>query len=355
MARLVHLAVVALLLAAAAPALAGRDFYDILGLSRGASDKDIKRSYRKLAMTYHPDRVQGSDEEKQQAAKRFADISNAYDVLSNAEKKQIYDRHGEEGLKQQEGQQGRQQQGGMFDFFFGGNQGQGQEEEDSKRGHDVYVELPVTLKDLYTGRELRVTRDKSVIKPAAGTRKCNCKQKLVTRQVGPGMFQQFTQHVCEECPNVQLERDSEELTVRVEPGMRDGQQISFFEEGEPMIDGDPGDLKFFIRTAYDARWVRNGDDLLINETISLVDALTGFSRDIHHLDGHVVTLSSDAVVKPGWKQEYPGEGMPKTGQEHKRGTLHVTYSVDFPDVVTPEQAEAIRKMFGGAGASSGQA
>lgn len=346
MARLLPLLLVVLALAVSSPALAGRDFYEVLGVTRHADDKQIKRAYRKLAMQYHPDRVQGSDEEKQAAAKKFADISGAYDVLSNAEKKQIYDRYGEEGLKQQEGQGQRGPQGGgIFDFFFGGQGHPGQEEEEERKGHDVYIELPATLKDLYMGRELRVTRDKSVIRPAPGTRKCNCKQKLVTRQVGPGMFQQYTQHVCDDCPNVRLERDTEQLTVRIEPGMRDGQQITFFEEGEPMVDGDPGDLKFFIRTAYDARWARDGDDLRINETISLVDALTGFTRDIEHLDGHKVTLASQAVIKPGQTQQYANEGMPKTGQEHTRGVLHVTYTVAFPDVVTAEQAATIRQLF----------
>jgi DnaJ family protein B protein 11 len=344
--RLFYLLAACLAFAAIAPCFASRDYYEILGLQRSADDKQIKRSYRKLAMQYHPDRVQGTDEEKQEAAKTFADISHAYEVLSNAEKKQIYDRYGEEGLKQQEGQGQRGHPGGgMFDFFFGGQGGPGQEEEEERKGHDVYVELPVTLKDLYTGREMKVTRDKSVIKPAPGTRKCNCKQKLVTRQVGPGMFQQYTQQICEDCPNVKLARESEELSLRVEPGMRDGQHINFFEEGEPMVDGDPGDLKFFIRTAYDARWTRDGDDLYINETISLVDALTGFSKDIHHLDDHVVTLSSQAVIKPGQMQVYENEGMPKTGAEHKRGKLHVTYAIGFPDVVTPEQADVIRKLF----------
>lgn len=96
----------------------------------------------------------------------------------------------------------------------------------------------------------------------------------------------MTIQVCEKCPNVKLERDSESLTVHVEPGMPPGHVISFFEEGEPIVDGEPGDLKFMIRQPFDGRWERRGNDLLINETISLVEALVGFERELEHLDGH---------------------------------------------------------------------
>lgn len=119
--------------------------------------------------------------------------------------------------------------GGIFDFFFGGGGGPfgggegGEEEEEERKGHDVVVDLPLSLKDLYVGREIRTVRDKVVLKPAPGKRKCNCKQKIVTRQLGPGMYQQYTQSVCEECPNVKKERDQEDILVHVEPGMVDGQ------------------------------------------------------------------------------------------------------------------------------------
>ena len=104
------------------------------------------------------------------------------------------------------------------------------------------------------------------------------------------MFQQFQTQQCEQCPNLQYERESDTLTVTVEPGMQHGSHITFFEEGEPLIDGDPGDLKMVIRQTYSARWERRSNDLIINETISLVDALTGFTKEIEHLDGHKVLI-----------------------------------------------------------------
>jgi DnaJ family protein B protein 11 len=120
----------------------------------------------------------------------------AYEVLSDEEKRKIYDRYGEEGLKQQ-AQQGGQRGGGfgdMFGSFFGG--GFGREEETTPKGHDVHADLYVSLKDLYLGREMKVTRVKSVIKTAAGTRQCKCKAKLITKQLGPGAGEENGEEGC---------------------------------------------------------------------------------------------------------------------------------------------------------------
>lgn len=245
---------------------------------------------------------------------------------------------------------GRGGPGNIFDFFFGGGGfGGGQEDEEERipKGHDIVVDLFVTLKDLYVGREISTVRDKSVYKPAAGTRKCKCKQKLVTRQLGPGMFQQYTQQECEECPAVKLEREKDNITVHVEPGMVDGQEITFFEEGEPMVDGEAGDLRFKVRTLSHAVFKRVGSDLHMNKTISLVDALTGFNKAFKHLDGHKVTLATEGVTRPGSVQKIEGEGMP-VFDSAKKGDLYVTYTVDFPDSLTEEQKQSVRSLFGAA-------
>lgn len=135
-------------------AIAGKSYYDILQVPKGASDEQIKRAYRKLALKYHPDKNPGNEE----ANKRFADINNAYEVLSDSEKRGIYDRYGEEGLKQHAASGGR---GGMgvniqdiFSSFFGG--GSVEEEERIVKGDDVIVELDATLEDLYMGGTLKV-------------------------------------------------------------------------------------------------------------------------------------------------------------------------------------------------------
>ncbi|EFN52402.1 hypothetical protein CHLNCDRAFT_138873 [Chlorella variabilis] len=335
---------------------AARDYYDILQVPRSATDAQIKRAYRKLALKMHPDKVQGSEEEKKAAAQKFADVSHAYEVLTDAEKRKVYDRYGEEGLKQM-GNGGGGGGGSAQDIFsqffgggFGGFGGFGfggqQEEEETPKGHNVVVELEVTLKDLYLGNHFKVVRDKNVVKPAPGTRKCNCKQKVVTQQIGPGMYQQYHKQVCEDCPNVKYERESESLTVSVEPGMPDGHTITFFEEGEPILDGEHGDLHVVLRTLPHPSFERRGDGLMYNATISLLEALVGFERQIEHLDGHKVQIGTQGVTRPGEVRWYQGEGMPQF-EKTTRGDMWVTFSIAFPRAISDEQKQQLRELFGG--------
>lgn len=231
-------------------------------------------------------------------------------------------------------------------FGFGGFGGGQQEEQGPPKGEDVQVELDVALEDLYVGREYKVLRRKMVLKPAPGKRKCRCRQKLTTRQLGPGMFQQFTTQECDECPNQKYVPEDETLTVHVEPGMRNGQEINFFEEasGAPMAwlwprlrqqllhagrahdrrrgrgpqvrdpAGPPqGVLEASVpvracfpyrpeehgMTCRRALSHRSGHDLYCNFTIPLVEALTGFKRPLKHLDGHEVSVESSAITRPG--------------------------------------------------------
>ncbi|PRW20497.1 dnaJ ERDJ3B isoform A [Chlorella sorokiniana] len=326
-----------------------RDYYELLQVPRSANEAQIKRAYRKLALKMHPDKVQGNEEEKKAAAQKFADVSHAYEVLTDPEKRKVYDRYGEEGLKQMGGGGGG---GGnpndIFSQFFGQfgfGFGQEQQEEQTPKGNNVIVDLEVSLKDLYLGNQFKVVRDKSVWKPAPGMRKCNCKQKVVTQQIGPGMYQQYTTQVCEDCPNVKLVRETDALTVSVEPGMADGHTITFFEEGEPIIDGEHGDLHVVLRTQPHATFERRGDGLLANVTISLLDALVGFQRELEHLDGHKVQVGAAGVTRPGEVRWFQGEGMPRY-EKPGRGDLWVTYSVAFPTSITDEQRQQLKTLFG---------
>lgn len=192
---------------------------------------------------------------------------------------------------------------------------------------------------------LQIWRDKNVVKPASGKRKCNCKNKVVHRQIGPGMYQQYTEQVCQECPNVKFERVGLSITVDIEKGMRDGQEIVFYEDGEPIIDGEPGDLKIVVRTRPDSRFRREGNDLHTTVTITLLDALVGFEKDIDHLDGHKVAVGSNLVTKPKVVRKFPGEGMP-VFESTKKGSLFVTFEVIFPSSLTEEQKGVISKTLG---------
>ncbi|GLU07290.1 hypothetical protein SLE2022_242540 [Rubroshorea leprosula] len=326
-------------------AIAAKSYYDILQVPKGASDEQIKRAYRKLALKYHPDKNQGNEE----ANKKFAEINNAYEVLSDGEKRGIYDRYGEDGLKQHAASGGRG--GGMgvnlqdiFSSFFGGG-GSMEEEEKIVKGDDVIVDLDATLEDLYMGGSLKIWREKNILKPAPGKRRCNCRNEVYHRQVGPGMFQQMTEEVCEECQNVKYEREGYEITVDIEKGMQDGEEVVFYDDGEPKIDGEPGDLKFRIRTAPHNRFRREVNDLHTTVTVTLVEALVGFERTITHLDDHLVDISSKGITKPKEVRKFKGEGMPLHFSK-KKGDLYVTFEVQFPKSLTEDQKAKIKEILG---------
>ncbi|KAL7226912.1 hypothetical protein ACSBR1_021892 [Camellia fascicularis] len=323
-------------------AIAAKSYYDILQVPKGAADEQIKRAYRKLALKYHPDKNQGNEE----ASKKFAEINNAYEVLSDSEKRGIYDRYGEEGLKQHAASGGRG--GGMniqdiFSSFFGG--GPMEEEEKIVKGDDVIVELDATLEDLYMGGSLKVWREKNILKPAPGKRRCNCRNEVYHKQIGPGMFQQMTEQVCEQCPNVKYEREGYFVTVDIEKGMQDGQEVVFYEDGEPVIDGEAGDLKFRIRTAPHDRFRREGNDLHTTVTITLVQALVGFEKTIKHLDEHLVDISTKGITKPKEVKKFKGQGMPLHFST-KKGDLYVAFEVLFPTSLTEDQKTKIKAILG---------
>lgn len=230
----------------------------------------------------------------------------------------------------------------FFGFGFGGGGGGG--EDQTPRGDTIYAVLEVTLKDAYLGNTFRVTRDKGIYEEAPGTRECKCKQKVVTQQLGHGMFQQYTTRSCEECPNLKLVRKTDTVTVSVEPGMQDGQEIQVFEEGEPIVDGEPGDLIFVVRILPHSYFSRQGDDLHVVATISLLEALVGFKKKIEHVDGHMVETVSTDVTRHGQVVKIAGEGMPRYEKEG-RGDLHIKYNVAFPKSISSSQAKTLKQMF----------
>lgn len=135
------------------------------------------------------------------------------------------------------------------------------------------------------------------------------------------------------------------LEVEVETGMKDGMETKFVAEGEPHVDGDPGDLILRIKTYPHPKFERKGDDLYTNVTISLVEALSGFQMDIEHLDGHKVTVTRDKITWPGARIRKKGEGMPNYENNNLFGTLYITFDVQFPKgELDKEDKEALAKI-----------
>ncbi|CAF1956053.1 unnamed protein product [Rotaria magnacalcarata] len=322
---------------------AGRDFYKILNLPKSATLNQIKKAYRKLAKELHPDK----NKDDPQAQERFQDLGAAYETLSDADKRKIYDKSGEEGLKQQGGGDSSHD---PFSSFFGDffNFGGGSRDDGQKhipRGGDLVMDLYVTLEEVYNGNFIEVVRAKPTPKTTSGSRKCNCRMEMRTSQMGPGRFQMTQEQVCDDCPNIKFVVEEKVLEIEVESGVSDGYEISFHAEGEPHIEGEPGDLKFTIRIQKHPYFERKNNDLYTNLTITLQDALNGFNVSFPHLDGHKVTINREKITWPGARIKKKGEGLPQHDQNNIIGDLYVTIDVDFPKgELSDEQREAIRTL-----------
>jgi len=338
-------------------------------VSRSASDDEIAKAYKKEARKWHPDKYKDSDKAK--AQDMFQKISTAYEVLKDAEKRRIYDQFGEEGLKQ-----GGHKSGGFgdpFDFFssfgFGGGGNRAAQREQEK-GPNLVIDLDVTLRDLYVGRDLIVTQKKQTLCPQCrGTGAKNpddvqtcpvCKGTGVRVQVqklGPGFVTQ-TQTTCEKCQGKgkiikghcpfcqgkKISTGEETLTVVIERGMPNGEEIVFEQEGDQAPEVTPGNLIFKINTMPHPKFTRQGDNLHYKGEITLLEALIGFKKFIKHLDGHTVTLQRNSVTKPGHVMIIKGEGMPIHKYPSQKGDLYVTFSVKFPDKITEEQRQGFIKL-----------
>jgi DnaJ-class molecular chaperone len=342
---------------------AATDFYKALGLSRDATTKEIKKAYRQLSLQYHPDK--NKDEG---AADKFAEIARAYEVLSNEDKRSIFDKHGEEGLKRHEGSGGGGGGGGFDDIFshfgFGGQRRQGGE----RRTPSVEMPLYLTLTQLYLGATIEVAYVRQVLclqweMCMSNAPDCHGPGIRVRRQqVAPGFVQQVQQRDprcvaqgkmwksnCSACPN-KTETEKIGLTIEVTPGLRNGEHISF----EGVADEQPGfttgDLHFLIMEEPHDVYHRDRDDLYKTMEVPLVDALTGFSITLTHLDGKEFTLTVDEVTDCDHVLRVPHHGMPRRNGRGF-GDLYVTFEVDFPDELTAHQKQEIRKILTADGAS----
>jgi len=309
----------------------GRDFYKILGVPKSATTKQIKSAYRKLAKELHPDK----NRDDKDAESKFQNLGAAYEVLSDKEKRQIYDKHGEDGLKEGGAGGGG---GDPFGDFFGGGFGDffgfgggNQRKRGKPKGENVVMPIDITLEEVYNGEFIEIVRYKPVPKPEKGTRKCNCREEMKTIQMGPGRFQMIPKRVCDECPNVKLVLEERQLEMEVEIGTEDGfDETQYFGEGEPEIDGDAGNLKIIYNILPHKTFERRGNDLYTNMTISLPQAMLGFQATFTQLDNRKLSIKRDEVTWPGMKMRVKNEGMPDYRDNTRKGNLIITFDVQFP-------------------------
>ncbi|KAJ3674545.1 hypothetical protein LUZ60_005161 [Juncus effusus] len=347
-------------------------YYEILGVPKTASQDDLKKAYRKAAIKNHPDK--GGDPEK------FKELAQAYEVLSDPEKREIYDQYGEDALKEGMGGGG----GGVdpFDIFssffggggFGGMGGGGSSRgRRQRRGDDVIHPLKVSLEDLYNGTSKKLSLSRNVLcskckgkgSKSGASMKCpGCQgsgMKVTIRQLGPSMIQQM-QHACNECKGTgesindkdrclhckgdKVSQEKKVLEVHVEKGMQNGQKITFPGEADEAPDTVTGDIVFVLQQKDHAKFKRKGDDLFVEHTLSLTEALCGFQFVLTHLDNRQLLIKTNPgeVVKPDSFKAINDEGMPMYQRPFMKGKLYIHFTVEFPESLTPDQCKALESV-----------
>ncbi|KAM8718457.1 hypothetical protein ACLKA7_001636 [Drosophila subpalustris] len=299
----------------------GMDFYKTLGISRNAKDDEIRKAYRKLALKYHPDK-----NKTREAGERFKEVAEAYEVLSDKKKRDIYDQYGEEGLKH--GVPGPQSDsnsprrtyqfhgdpratfaqffgfcdprelfGAAFHMDFDNSPLPGEEasrlEQDPPIEHDLYV----ALEDINTG--------------------CSKKMQISRiRIVGQGLPR----------------KETKVLNIEIKPGWKSGTKLTFSREGDESPNRIPADIVFIIRDKPHSLFKRDGSDICYTAHISLKQALCGATIELPTLQGDsIIYKSNGEIITPHTVKKYKDRGLPHSKNPSQRGSLCVKFDIEFPD------------------------
>ncbi len=351
-----------------------RDYYEVLGLSREASETEIKKAYRRLAREHHPDANPGD----QGAEDRFKELTEAYEVLSNTQARQAYDTYGHQVPRDagQGGAPGGDPFGGfqdIFETFFGDRFGEsgfgsffgGTGARAPSRGGDAEVEIDLTLREAAseTERELKVqiVKECSICSGAGGTetRQCGtCGGAGAVRTVRQSLLgQMVSTQACStcsgrgsiiivECDNCRGSgRVAEVVTRRIQipAGIEDGMSIRVTGGGHAGERGAPaGDLYVRVRVKEDTELMRDGDDLIHRMQVSFVEAALGTEAEVPALDGSRA-VRIEPGTQPGATLTLRGEGMPRL-RRRGRGDLKVVVDVMVPTRLSGEQRELLRRF-----------
>jgi molecular chaperone DnaJ len=345
-----------------------RDYYEILGLERGASDSEIKKAFRRLARELHPDVSQAPDAEE-----RFREVAEAYEVLSKSETRELYDRYGHAGLRSGGFTPGHFDLGNLADIFsafFGDDLFAGGpiRARQRARGADVAAEVEVELVEAATGTKREVPFrvvapcDRcagSGAEPGSQPVPCpTCDGTGYLQQVSRSSFGQFVRtHGCPRCvgSGTVVERPCERcdgngrvveertLDVEIPPGIHDGQRIRLTGEGHAGASGGrAGDLFVLVHVRKDARFVREGDDIFSTVDLTATQAALGTSVRLPTLDGEV-ELDFDSGAQPGEIRVLRGRGMPVV-QGLGRGDHRVLVNVVVPRHLTEKQRRLLEQF-----------
>ncbi|XXG81216.1 hypothetical protein AAC387_Pa09g1907 [Persea americana] len=360
----------------------GVDYYKTLQVDKNAKDDDLKKAYRKLAMKWHPDK---NPDNKKDAEAKFKQISEAYDVLSDSQKRAIYDQYGEEGLKGQVPPPGAPNfsafgSGGggggptsfnfnprsaddIFSEFFGfsspfgsavgGDRGGSGRFPRGVFGDDIFASLsggrgepsangpakappiernlPCSLEDLYKGtpKKMRISRDVIGSNGSVSAEEKRADLDGMDAQKRKKMRPTTVEEI---------------LTIEIKPGWKKGTKITFPEKGNVHGHLIPADLVFIIDEKPHGVFKRDGNDLIMTQKISLVEALTGYTVQLTTLDNRSLSIPISTIISPNHEEVVRGEGMPIPKEPTKKGNLRIKFNIKFPSKLTSEQKTSIKRL-----------
>lgn len=323
--------------------MAGKDYYSLLGVKRGASEKDIKRAYRRLARKHHPDVNPG----EKSAEAKFKEINEAYEVLSDKEKRQKYDQYGDQWQQAEQfakagGQQspfgGSSRSGGqsfsfeegdldsLFGDLFGGVRTGGfRRQARPRKGRDIEYPLPVSLEEAFHGAERRLSMDSQQACPSCS---------------GTGRIQNA---LCSICSGTGAVAGQKQLEVKIPPGVKDGSRVRIAGKGEPGVaGGSAGDLYLVISVKAHRHFERKGNDLHVDVEVPLTVAVLGGEIQVPTLKGKLA-LKIPPETQNGRAFRLSGQGMPHL-RGSARGDLLAKVRVILPTKLTNEEKELFEQL-----------
>ena len=350
-----------------------RDFYEVLGVQKGADEAALKSAYRKLAMQLHPDRNPGNSE----AESKFKEINEAYDTLKDGQKRAAYDRFGHAAFENGGGRPGAGGFGNdfnssmsdifedIFGDFMGGGGGRRGGGAAKLRGADLRYNLEISLEESFEGRTVEIdvptlvgcsTCDGSGAKPGTGThtcRQCNGHGKVRAAQ---GFFTiertcpvcqgrgQMMDSPCEDCSGQGRRQENRKLSVDIPKGIEDGTRIRLANEGEAGLrGGPPGDLYIFISIRPHDLFQRDGADLYARVPIAMTTAALGGEFEVPTLDNARAKVKVAAGTQPGQRVRLKGKGMPVL-RSKDIGDLYVQLDIETPQALSRRQRELLEEF-----------
>lgn len=355
--------------------MAKRDYYDILGVSKDATADEIKKAYRKLAVKHHPDKEDG-DEAK------FKEISEAYEVLSDDQKRQQYDQFGHAaganatggaggnpfggfGGQQVEFDMGDIDLGDIFGSFFGG--GRQQQRRQPRRGRDVEASITIDFKEAVFGTQKQVSLDLEDVcsrckgdrsEPGSSTKTCDtCSGKgqvVQTQQTVLGAIQHaavcpechgegsIPEEPCSECHGKGTKRSKHQMTVKIPAGIKHNSTIRLRERGEAIAGGGKGDLYVHVRVRESKQFERRGHDIHSSIKVDMVDAALGTEVKVDTVDGKK-TVKIPAGTQSGQTLKISGSGVPY-GNGTSRGDYLVKVDVEIPKRLSRKQKKILEEL-----------